>query len=329
MPFWPQAQDVAPLLARQFVPGYTALCELHHGEGAVFEITRGDSLTILKVLPATAGALETILAKLDWIAHLYENGFVVPRLLSSVHGNAAEQVESGGELFTAYAYEKIALTPDSRLDWSDADLPRRLGTVMGRMHKLAQAYASQKGRSLSREWDEADWLREPGRALHPSQNAIARAILCLRATLAGWPRNAMNYGLIHDDLHGGNVFRLGDELAIIDLDSCHYGWFAADIASALLFRVWIGPAKEDPLVRQAASRFLRQLLLGYQSQRELPPDWGKMLPYLLKLREISLFQSFYRHIDSSRGVDDPLFQYVFASISQDRPFLDMGECLGQ
>lgn len=47
-----------------------------------------------------------------------------------------------------------------------------------------------------------------------------------------------------------------------------------------------------------------------------------MLSPLLKLREISLFQSFYRDVDASCGKEDALFRYLFKSINEDRPFLD-------
>jgi Ser/Thr protein kinase RdoA (MazF antagonist) len=110
---------------------------------------------------------------------------------------------------------------------------------------------------------------------------------------------------------------------VIDFDCCHYGWFAADLSSALLFRTWIGPDKERPEVKQQAVRFLRGVIQGYQMENDLPLDWAYMLPTLLKLREISLFQSDYRGIDVAGGQGDELFRYLFDSISNDKPFLDI------
>ena len=174
-----------------------------------------------------------------------------------------------------------------------------------------------------RQWHEADWVCAPESVLHPSQAAIAGAIMRLRDVISRFPRNAGNYGLIHDDLHTGNVFCIDGELAVIDFDCCHYGWFAADLSSALLFRTWIRPEKERQEVKDQAIGFLRGVIQGYQTQLDLPPDWAQMLPHLLKLREISLFQSDYRGIDASGGEGDELFWYLFDSISKDKPFLDV------
>ena len=113
------------------------------------------------------------------------------------------------------------------------------------------------------------------------------------------------------------------ELAVIDFDCCHYGWFAADLSSALLFRTWIGPGKERPEVKGQAVRFLKGVIQGYRTEHDLPPDWGRMLPTFLKLREISLFQSDCRGIDASGGQGDELFRYLFDSIGNDKPFLDI------
>jgi Ser/Thr protein kinase RdoA (MazF antagonist) len=92
---------------------------------------------------------------------------------------------------------------------------------------------------------------------------VISAILQLREQIGIYPRTAQNYGLIHDDLHTGNVLNLSGRRFILDFDQLHYSWFAADIASTLLFRVWIGPKKDQPELQSAATGFFRELLRGY------------------------------------------------------------------
>jgi hypothetical protein len=120
-------------------------------------------------------------------------------------------------------------------DYDDPALPGEMGALMGRMHRLARGYHPATGTPALGHWYEADWLQDPHRALHPSQAAAAEAIVRLRDTIAGFPRDQAHYGIIHDDFHGGNVFRLPAGLAVIDFDNCHQSRFAADIASAVLF----------------------------------------------------------------------------------------------
>ena len=118
-------------------------------------------------------------------------------------------------------------------------------------------------------WDDTPWIRKPESILHHSQTAIVERIYELREELNTYNRSEDNYGLIHDDLHTGNVFQFRDDLVILDFDYSHYNWFVADIASALLFRTWIGPEKEKPESRRVAIDFLRNLLLGYTEEHYL------------------------------------------------------------
>src|SRR5271154_671527 len=41
------------------------------------------------------------------------------------------------------------------------------------------------------------------------------------------------FGMIHADLHDGNLLSDGERLTVIDFDDCAFGWFAYDIAVAL------------------------------------------------------------------------------------------------
>jgi Ser/Thr protein kinase RdoA (MazF antagonist) len=296
---------------------------LHRGQGIVLEASRQGEPVILKIMAAAKGATDDLQARLDWILYLHTNGLRVPELIESTNGEWIRQVQIDGTTYTAYAYVRIPLTDESRIDWHDDALPPKLGQVMGRMHRLSGLYQPEPGMPRMQQWDEVDWLVAPANVLHPSQAAIVDSVLRLRDAISRFPRTAGNYALIHDDLHTGNVFRVGGELAVIDFDCCHYGWFAADLSSALLFRTWIGPDKERPEVKQQAVRFLRGVIQGYQMENDLPLDWAYMLPTLLKLREISLFQSDYRGIDVAGGQGDELFRYLFDSISNDKPFLDI------
>ena len=315
-----QEQIAVHALMGAFSADHTHVCLLHRSQGLVMETTCGDVPVILKVM-ASAHDTADLQARLDWIHYLHENGLNVPRLIASPQGRWIESVEIEGTWYTAYAYERIPLTPDHTIDWRDAAMPPLLGEVMGRMHRLARSYRPALGRPTMRHLQDTGWLQDPATAFHPSQAVVVEPILHLRDTIAQFPKEADIYGLIHDDLHTGNVFRMGHTLAVIDFDCCHHSWFAADLASALLFRVWIGPEKEN--LTDEAVAFLRGVLQGYRTQHDAPPGWASMLPHFLKLREISLFWSDYAQVDAATQTGGGLFWYLFDSIRQDRPFLDL------
>ncbi len=313
--------SAASQLARQFGGDPDRLRLLHASVGLVYETVRAERPLILKLNRCGPEGSRELEGRLAWIRHLRANGMRVPELLPSRAGRFVEEIESGDERFSAYAYPKIDLGPANEIRWAEnPGLPCKLGAAMGKMHRLAQD-APPEIRSVIGPWDAADWIDRPEQVIHPSQAAIIEAIRQLRAEIRRFPQTGATFGLIHDDLHTANVYTLDGELLILDFDQLHASWFAADIASTLLFRVWIGPDKEKPPIQAAGMEFLRELTRGYQAENELPPAWETMLPFFLKLREISLFQSFFRTTPLEQGLRDPFFAYIYASIGSNRPFL--------
>jgi Ser/Thr protein kinase RdoA (MazF antagonist) len=85
---------------------------------------------------------------------------------------------------------------------------------------------------------------------------IAGVAARLGDVLAAMPRTAPAYGLIHGDLHAGNVHVDGRSFTFFDFDHCAVGWRAYDLAPA---RMSLDDAQWDAL------------LAGYAAVRDLPP----------------------------------------------------------
>lgn len=308
-------------LTRKFRGDPARLHLLHAGVGLVYETVRNEKPMILKVNLSDRDRPQSLQARLHWIQFLGENGMLVPELLLSTEDKLVEETDAENEFYSAYAYHKINLSQSNEINWmKDLELPFKLGAVMGKMHRLAKYYSPTNLPAIE-QWDDADWIYQPEKIIHPSQTPVIEAICHLHQQITRLQRTGENYGLIHDDLHTGNVYHLDGELLIIDFDLLHFSWYAADIASTVLFRVWIGPEKEKPELQQSAAGFLHGLVRGYQTEEALPPGWEAMLPLFLKLREISLFQSFFRGVSVEQGLNDPFFAYVYDSIVNNRPFL--------
>lgn len=76
------------------------------------------------------------------------------------------------------------------------------------------------------------------------------------------------YGIIHGDLHPGNMHFQGNQVTLFDFDHCGYGWRAYDLA----------PFSDAPSTLQKA------FLQGYESLRPLSEDERECLPVFAKLR---------------------------------------------
>lgn len=317
----PQNLPSVQALVRKFNGDLSHLRLLHQGVGMVFETIREGGPVIIKVNVSSTSTASILQARLCWIRYLQENGLFVPELIPSSDEKLVEEVEADSMFYAAYVYHKIPLSEENKINWNEPDMPMKLGRTMGQMHHLAKVYCPPVDLSPIEQWYDADWIQSPEQVIHPSQEPVISAILNLRQQIALFPKTPQSYGLIHDDLHTGNVFNLSGRLFILDFDLVHYSWFAADIASALLFRVWIGPEKDNPELQQAATHFLHDLLMGYCTQETPPPGWQEMLPVFLKIREVSLFQSDFRSLSVEQGRQDPFFAYVFDNIAHNHPFL--------
>jgi Ser/Thr protein kinase RdoA (MazF antagonist) len=99
----------------------------------------------------------------------------------------------------------------------------------------------------------------------------------LRRTLAEIPTCRQHFGLIHADLHPGNVLVDGNVLRVIDFDDAGFGWHVYDLAIALFHY------KDHPhygAIRDA-------LVAGYRRSRPLSGSTVALLPMFFIVRALS------------------------------------------
>jgi Ser/Thr protein kinase RdoA (MazF antagonist) len=86
------------------------------------------------------------------------------------------------------------------------------------------------------------------------------------------------FGLIHADLHPGNVLVGPGGLTVIDFDDAGFGWHVYDMAVALYY---VANRPDFPTLRAA-------FLSGYSAVRDLPPHTEDLLPMFLLIRSLAL-----------------------------------------
>ncbi|MFC2014569.1 phosphotransferase [Chloroflexota bacterium] len=317
-----EERETIDLLTGRFCPRYDSMKILAANRSVVVDVGHGSESFILKV-SRDLNTLDKVTAfEADWINYLYRNKVGVPRLIRSTSNQLVERVSSGDMAFSCYCYEKVPVDTSDKEYWSDSHFIQELGSTMGKMHTLAESYEIHEIEKAP-SWDSPEWIRNPEGYFHPSQSGVVVTIHKLREQISTLLKDTHYFGLIHDDLHKGNVVRANGELVILDFECLHLNWFVAEIASTILFRTWIGPEKEKTEVKQAAMSFLRNLLIGYVREHDLDDIWYKQLPLFLKLREVSLFATYFIYQDIGNYGDKSLFNYVYHSISENKPFLDV------
>lgn len=210
--------------------GDAPLALLRHGHNTVFRA--GDA--VVRVCRPGWNTDAAIRSELEFLRHLASVGLPVPEPFADPVTAAAPGV-SEERTCVLLRYQ-----PGRLLRRATPTGMRRLGTLLRRLHDATQTFTPSSGFERP-VWDADGLLRGfPGdenalERLTPVQRrTVARAEVRVRERLAALPRTPATYGVIHADLHLGNAVVCRDRLAPIDFDDCGFGWFAYDLAVAVV-----------------------------------------------------------------------------------------------
>ena len=308
-------------LASSFGVDSRDLAILYDGRNRVYSVAAGEP-RVLKVIPSWVEEPALAEAEVDWVAWLHRRGAPVVRPYPTRQGGWVARATSEGVELSACLMERLRGDPMEGRGWTPP-LIEDLGAVMGRLHALTRDYVPGVGAPRRPEWYEKDWLARPEKTLHPSQAAVIERCHRLRDALMQLPRDGDAFGLIHDDLHTGNLWIRNGRITVLDFECCHTNWLASDIASALLFAIWKVPSTDADCAAEFARAFLRHLMVGYRREHHLDADWLRRLPLFLKLREMSLYvSSSYSGRDLTEERDgEPLLAFWRHNIEQDVPYV--------
>ncbi len=263
-------------------------------ESFIYTFQKDGQDYILRLSHSLRYSLAGIEGEIDWINFLAAGGVPAARAVPALSGRLTEAIEDGaGGYFTASAFEKAPGGPPSKADW-DAGLRVRIGALLGQMHRLSRDYAPPEERLRRHAWDE-DLEQSAALYLPPGEEKVTTRWNDLLAQLRALPRDRESYGLIHQDVHGGNFFLDGQQITLFDFGDCCYGWFAYDLAMALFYAIPHNCRTPEQLA--FARRCLEELWSGYCQENTLDPVWLEHIPAFLKLREIDLYIAIHRSMD--------------------------------
>jgi len=227
-----------------------------------------------------------------WTSALREAGLAAPEPLFARDGRAfvPQAVAGTGEMrlvgVTRWIEGEVL---DDFLELPDRASERplwfhRLGALVARTHLQSEAWTPPPGFARTRL--DADGLMGPAPRWGPfwdhaaltaeDRELVIRARDVLHARLSALPQGPAVFGMIHADLHPGNLLVRGDDLAIIDFDDAAFGWRMYDIAVALTHQQ---AAPDFATVREA-------FLAGYREVRNLPEGEAAQLSLFLLVRSL-------------------------------------------
>ena len=238
-----------------------------------------------------------LVAEHEWTNALIDSGFPLPKAIPTIDGElyAPAKVDGG--------FRFIGL-----VEWLEGNSLQAL-TAENQNRKLLYASLEQAGELLanlhnhSRQWQPSESFTRHsldvdgffgdapfwGRYWDSSFVDAAQQQLLLKSqkqliqTLRKLGNMPEVFGMIHADLHHGNLFLSADtqskhKMYLIDFDDAGFGWYLYDIAVAL----YEYQGMEDFTKLSAA------LLQGYGKVRNLPTEHRALIPMFLHIRSLAL-----------------------------------------
>ena len=101
-----------------------------------------------------------------------------------------------------------------------------------------------------------------------------------------------SYGLIHTDLHFGNMYYDGETLTFFDFDDLAYKHFISDIAIIIFYQFGLTTDSKE-LMEDKINGFLKAFLKGYETENTIDKKWFLLLNDFFRLREAILIMVVY------------------------------------
>lgn len=285
---------VAERAWREWESGAASIELISLSENTVFRVeAEGGEVYVLRIHRPGYHDLQELLSEQAWIAALKEANISVPvpLLTPDGRGYVTVRLPSARErrhVGVAHWVEGADL--DGILERCDAEGRARhfaeLGKLAARIHNQSSVWEIPAD-FRRHAFDEEGFMGgKPfwGRfwevpSLEPAQRDLfGRARTAIYPVLAGLPRDRETYGLIHADLHPGNLLVTGGGLHAIDFDDSGFGWHLYEIAVALF------NFQDTPGFDQLRD----SLIAGYRSERPLVDEVLSLLPMFLLIRALAL-----------------------------------------
>lgn len=265
----------------------TEISILSHSENVVCDVTQADGTHVVMRLHRPGyNTVDELESEVLWVAALRDAGMRLPLAIPTVGGSHYTAVDMGDETRQVGVVSWVDGAPLGEAIGASGDSVvehyARIGEIAAQIRNHNAVWTPPDG-FRRRRWDANGLVGEAplwGRfwdldTLSPTaQSIFTAAQSTLLDELGSLSIEQDAFGLIHSDLHLGNLMADGDDLTVIDFDDAGYGWFVHELAVAL------HPVLGEPWEDAARSA----LVEGYRREHPLSDDEERLIDTFLTVR---------------------------------------------
>lgn len=293
-----------------------ALDSLGAFESDVFAFDGTAGACVLKVIDPAHRSVDQLRAEVDWLLALWEAGLPVARPVASVRGAWVERLDEAGHAAVAFLRAPGRTTRPA--DWTEARI-EAWGALLGRLQAHARGW-TPPGPRRRRLTEQSYLTRAP--AYEGRDRAFVEAALRLARRARPLLGEGACSGLVHADLHHGNLLLHEERWTAIDFDDAAYGSFAFDLAMPLYYAVRAQPDRDPD---EAAEAFLGPFLRGFRSFAPDPEGGAEAIATCLQVRTAELVLALWLKLPRDAWTDAlrRTAQDLRDRTVEDRPLLSM------
>mgnify|MGYP000082090967 CR=1 FL=1 len=295
---------VIDVIEKQYCLKIRQLKFIHHGENTTFKLldNKGDSYQV-RIHRYNYHSDKAILEEITWVNRLFNKGMDVP---CPVHNKAGKflskeifRFDDTSRQVVIFKWVKgrriLTYFPDHKFS--------QIGKTLAFLHKDTFNYKVKhrkywgadglvgKNKTYGKT-KKIEWLTQKEEAL------LKRVTKTNLRLLRKYERNTNKVGLIHADIHSGNILMNKGEVCLIDFDDCGDGMHLYDIATTL-YKPWRNyTLKKLPYKRY--TEIQDYLLQAYSKIHNITQKDIEMIPVFLDTRVLTGIEWLNHVIDNPR-----------------------------
>lgn len=237
---------------------------------AIYRYKNQGNTFYLRFSPAEEKSRESVLAELEFLRYLRNNGYPAAGTVLSKNGNELEEINTPWGIYNAVVFRKAPGKSLEDIAFTD-ELIYGYGKALGQLHKLSSEY--KWANYMRKDWkDIIDWM-ESELLYFPDDASAKKELNILKNYFSNLPVTKENYGLVHYDFECDNVFYDDAEkiYTSIDFDDSMYHWYAVDIEQVF-------DNLNDFVPEEQMESAKIQFINGYRSVYNISDDMLRLLP---------------------------------------------------